>query len=34
MLKYGTAKVRLGSYVVQKAKKICGWGFLPLKILK
>ena len=34
MLKNGTAKVWLGPYIVQKAKRKCDLGFLSLKILK
>ena len=34
MLKQGTAKVRLGSSIVQKAKISYGWGFKYLKMLK
>ena len=31
MLKEGTAKVRLGSYIVQKAKIRYGWGFFSVE---
>ena len=34
MLNQGTAKVRLGSDIVQKAKIRCGWHFNLFKILK
>ena len=30
---YYTTKVRLGSYIVQKAKVRYGWGFLRLKMI-
>ena len=34
MLKEGTARVRLGSYIVQKAEKKYPWELIPLKMLK
>ena len=34
MLKEGTVKVRLGSYIVPQAKTRYGWGFILLKMLK
>ena len=33
-LKQGTAEVRLGSSVVEKAKIKYGWAFIPLEMLK
>ena len=33
-VKKGTAKIRLGCYIVQKAKIIHGWSLLPLKMLE
>ena len=34
MLKEGTTRVRLGSYIVQKAEKKYSLGFMLLKIVK
>ena len=34
MLKWGTDKVQLGSYIVENTKIRYGWGFNLFKILK